>query len=190
MNNIEKRLLYLLLNANTSYKYFFLLACVDSLENNKKQYSFSELSKFMLANALLYADFVQKRFTKNDRLYDLMSYISLNYSDILYMADTREIVDRLNTLDDKYVKNMLNQIVLYVPYRLISSEIIDTEIKNMPDKKKNKYIEKMSNVYSLIYVIKNKTIFWDDTVYCYILNNKFQLKEIIVNVIRKKYMED
>ncbi|MCM1259854.1 MAG: hypothetical protein NC182_02730 [Prevotella sp.] len=186
MNKIEDKILSLLKCSNTSYKYFFLLACIELMENDKYTYYFSDLSKMMVADAIMYPDLMNRRFTKNDRLYDLVSYIVSEYTEILSVRTTKDIVDKINTLNDKYVSKMLKQIVLYAPYRLVAVSDFADNLKNVPDYKKNKMIEQMSFSYDSIYFIENKSIIWKQDIHNYIVKNKENLKIKVIEKIRNK----
>lgn len=187
MNNYKEDILKLLTKGNTSYKYFYLLACVNLLESNKRQYSFLELSKGMVAMSLLYGNFANERYTKNDRLFDFAIYLVSNYPDILLKKSLVEIIEFIDKLNDKYINKMLNQIINYVPYRFISYGKIADELKNKNDWEKNKLIEEMSSNYWTIYEINNKNIIWKEEYYSFILRNKQLLHNEILNIINAKF---
>lgn len=187
MNNYKEDILKLLSNSNTSYKYFYLLACVNLMENDKRQYSFLELSKGMVAMSLMYGNFAKKRYTKNDRLFDLVIYLVSNYPDILLKKTSVEIIEFIDELNDKHINKMLKQIIIYVPYRFISYGKIAEELKNIKDWEKNKLIEQMSSIYWAIYEIKNKNIIWKEEYYFYILRNKKLLHSEILNITNAKF---
>lgn len=187
MNNIEEQIIALLKKTNTSYKYFFLLACIESIQVNKYEYSFDYLSKVMVAEAFLYGSFVGSRYTKNDRLFDLLEYLVSKNLSFSVEDNYKSIIKLIDDNNDDYVSKMLKQIVLYVPYRLIVTDDFSNELLGLRDSLKNKKISEYSMIYNTIYSIVNRKIIWRKSYYDYILNNKKELKQKIINMIYQKF---
>lgn len=188
MINYEADILGLIKKCNTSYKYFFLLGAIDSLKINQYEYSFDYLSKVMIAEAFMHGDFVSERYTKNDRLFDLMNNLVIANSDFGIKNNLNDIVNLLDIIDDKEIQTKMKNIVLYVPYRLIVTDELAIELSGMHDWLKNEYIENYSQNYKTIYKIQNRSIIWRKEYYEYILKNKEYLKNEIVKMIKLKFI--
>lgn len=192
MNSLEQDILSLLHNGNTSYKYFYLLGCLDLIKNDKFEYTFNELSKYMISEALIHGDFADCRFTKNDRLFDLVTYLSNLDAKFLLSNSISDIIKLLDKyeIEDVYVSKKIKELVLYVPYRLIVNDEIKNIISNKKDASKNKIIEEASKNIETIYIIDNHKIIWRDKYYNFILLNRGLLKQKVIETINHKFRKE
>ena len=181
------KFLNLLQRGNTSYKYFYLLGCVDSIIKSKKQYDFDFLGQYMIAEAILYGDFAADRYTKNDRLYDVVVYLYRKDDCFSALTDINTIFEKINENKDEYVCKMIHQLTLYVPYRLLATDDINRELTGLMDWQKNSKIEKLSYEMDTIYMISGKTIIWKDDAFDFVIMNKENLKRDIINELNKKF---
>ena len=183
----SEKILSLLQRGNTSYKYFYLLGCIDSIIKSKKQYDFDVLGQYMIAEAILYGDFAVDRYTQNDRLYDVVIYLYRKDDCFSALTDINAIFDKITENNDEYVRKMIRQLTLYVPYRLLATDDINRELVGLKDCQKNSKIEKLSYEMDTIYMINGKTIIWKDDIFDFIILNKESLKHDIINIINNKF---
>lgn len=181
------KILGLLQRGNTSYKYFYLLGCIDSITKSKRQYDFSFLGQYMIAEAILYGDFANDRYTQNDRLYDVVIYLYRKDDCFSALTDINIIYDKITENIDEYVRKMIYQLTLYVPYRLLATDDINRELTGLKDCQKNGKIEELSYEFDTIYMISGKTIIWKDDVFDFVIRNKDILKRDIINELNKKF---
>lgn len=181
------KILGLLQRGNTSYKYFYLLGCIDSIVKPKKQYTFDLLGQYMIAEAILYGDFANDRYTQNDRLYDVVIYLYRKDDCFSALTDVNTIFDKITENIDDYVRKMIHQLTLYVPYRLLAKDDVSKELVGLKDCQKNGKIEKLSYELDTIYMISGRTIIWKDDIFDFIISNKENLKREIINEINKKF---
>lgn len=148
----------MLKNRNTSYKLFLMKYLLDNISENKINFSFRELSCGLVSHAWEYYETNYERFTKNDRIYDLVQYILSQYPNITIYSSVKDVLEFLLESSDREINIRLKQLSACAPYRLLFPFVKEYNLSSLPWDKQNKKIEELSQQYEMFYEIHGKEI--------------------------------
>lgn len=153
-----KTICKMLTNRNTSYKLFLMKYLVSNISFSKTVFSFKELACGMVSEAWEYYEQNFYRFTKNDRIFDLVEY-SLGISDqITIYTHKRQVFDFLWNCTDKYIIKMLKSLVTMVQFRLLVPFVDSKELSGLTWDAQNKRIKELSQSIDMFYTINSDFI--------------------------------
>lgn len=153
-----KTICKMLTNRNTSYKLFLMKYLVSNISFSKTVFSFKELACGMVSEAWEYYEQNFYRFTKNDRIFDLVEY-SLGISDqITIYTHKRQVFDFLWNCTDKYIIKMLKSLVAMVQFRLLVPFVDSKELSGLTWDAQNKRIKELSQSIDMFYTINSDFI--------------------------------
>ena len=143
----------------TSYKYLFFKAILDSVKEGEKKVLLNNLLLKSISNALYGIHFYKLSLGKQDQMNKWIEQIDeamdgkLLVSDMLYT----KIYKKLQEMDFYRLENIIKELSLYVPFRLLTPWFYD-ELRGKKDAEKNKMIEKLSHLeeFSSLYKIVNE----------------------------------
>lgn len=145
-------------NRNTSYKLFLMKYLALEISLSKTVFSFKELACGMVSEAWEYYEQNFYRFTKNDRIFDLVEY-SLGKSDeITIYTHKRQVFDFLWNNTDKYIIKMLKSLVAMVQFRLLVPFVDSKELSGLTWDAQNKRIRELSQSIDMFYTINSDFI--------------------------------
>lgn len=183
IETIEK----MLSHRNTSYKLFLMKYLLENISENKIVFDFNELSCGIVAMAWPYYETYYERFTKNDRIYDLVQYVlSLNLSVSIY-SPFKDVFEFLINSSDKEIVRRLKQMAMCAPYRLLLPFIKNVNLRNLTWDKQNKKIEELSHEYEMFYTINGKEITINDDWVKYICNNRLFVCQRVEAILKEVY---
>lgn len=172
---------------NTSYKLFLMKYLVENISKNKTVFSFKELSCGIVAMAWGYYETYYERFTKNDRIYDLVQYVlSLNVNITIY-SSSKDVFEFLLESSDKEIIRRLRQLSMCAPYRLLLPFIKEFKLNSLTWDKQNEKIEELSQQYEMFYVIHGKEIMISDIWVKYICNNRLLICQRVDFLLKEAY---
>ena len=145
-------------NRNTSYKLFLMKYLALEISLSKTVFSFKKLACGMVSEAWEYYEQNFYRFTKNDRIFDLVEY-SLGKSDeITIYTHKRQVFDFLWNNTDKYIIKMLKSLVAMVQFRLLVPFVDSKELSGLTWDAQNKRIRELSQSIDMFYTINSDFI--------------------------------
>lgn len=174
-------------NRNTSYKLFLMKYLISNISEQKVDFSFKELSCGIVSESWKYYEYYYNRFTKNDRIFDLIQYsIDLNQEISIY-SGKKQVFDFLWNNEDKKVINMLNRLVAMVQYRLLIPFVDHHELRGLAWINQNKRIEELSQNDEMFYEIKEKRIIINSKWMKYIISNREFILKNLEGIISNEY---
>lgn len=177
----------LIQKCDTSYKLFLLKFLFEEVSNGKKEFSFYELGCGIISTAWDYINDRACRFSFHDRLYDLFIDLIRKQEVIDNYSSKEDVYKYLIKIDNAAIKRKINNLVNYVPYRLIVDNEISFLLKGQIDRKKNKIIEKISNEdINTMYSINNRSIYVRNKYSDDIKRNRILLVDWINKEIKNK----
>ncbi|MBD5583497.1 MAG: hypothetical protein HDQ88_00195 [Clostridia bacterium] len=172
---------------NTSYKLFLMKYLVENISEQKSVFSFKELSCGIVAMAWEYYEKYYERFTKNDRIYDLIQYaLSLNIHISIYSSN-QDVFEFLINSSDKEIISRLRQMSACAPYRLLFPFVKEFKLNNLTWDKQNQKIEELSQHYEMFYEIRCKEIFVHTKWIKFICDNRLLASQRVNLIIKKAY---
>ena len=184
-SNINLKLLDGLLKESltNSYKIFWFKAIYENILSGKKEMSFYEGGVKMISYASIPLIKYKLSLGKQDITYKVIEEISEIYPEFFFESNLENIEENILSKNNKDIKNSINKILKYVPYRLLSPYFKEEMIKlKLPDNKRNNYIEKRTlEDKRCFYKIEDKKIIVSEEYFKFILNNKENIKLIIDN---------
>ena len=128
-----------------------------------------------------------KRFTKNDRIYDLVQYVVDLYSDLSVFSSKKVVFDFLMNNKDVQIISRLTKLMSMVQYRLLVPYVDIEELKGRSWSSQNKRIIQLSSQQAMFYQIKDKSISINQEWISFISSHREMLIKIIDNVIEDEY---
>ena len=174
-------------NRNTSYKLFLMKYLVYNISEHKTVFSFKELSCGMVSESWKYYEHYYNRFTKNDRIFNLIQYSIDSNPEISIYSSKNQVFDFLWNNNDKQVVNMLKNLVVMVQYRLLVPFIESYELNGLTWNAQNKRIKELSRSYEMFYVINEKCIVVNPKWVRYISLNRKLILETLEGIISDEY---
>jgi hypothetical protein len=132
-------------HTTNSYKSLFFLALLNKLKIQTKNtiFTFDELATEMTVLAWYPLNYFHLSFGKQDQVGNIIA--RLNVPSMKYNITNPLFQQELNTLIQQQQKTIkLNDLVKYVPYRLLSP-FFNQQLKGMKDSKKDKTIVQLAN---------------------------------------------
>lgn len=149
----------ILKNRDTSYKIFLLKYLFTSVTVDIYKFTFKELACGIVSCAWDSINDKGKAFSYHDKLYELFMYIIENYGIIDNYSSCNEVFNFLFSCTDKVILKYLNNLVVYVPYRLLVDENLANILKGEVDRKKNDIIiEYSQRCLDTIYYFEDQKI--------------------------------
>lgn len=181
-------------NLTNSYKIYWFKAIFDYANKGIRIISMDKLLARMLANAWNICINTNLSLGNMDKLREYILDIVTLYPNLKEEDDIDIIENKIINITSKTIKKKINNLLEYVPYRLLTPFLKEFNLALTPEKTE-KYIEKCSLVKKdVLYKICNKTIFINESYYEYIRkNNIIILKWInynLENYLKKKNEED
>ncbi len=187
-DSIRDNLFYALKYRSSSYKCFLLLFLLKRVSNDRRSFSFDELSKGIVVEAWNYLPAFNGPLTKVDDIFDLCLDLIDKSNNMLTAFSSEGQVNRfLEMIDDVRLVKRIHNLCLYAPYRLDTNNTISEFLHGIPDRKKNKIIKELSHHYDLFYVINEKEIVINLEYVNYIVRNRFSLIEDTKTFIEERY---
>lgn len=161
MIDFDKELNEMIANKNlmNSYKLYFLKALIVNTSNDKREFDFYEMVCWMCAYSFSDVCALGKRIRPLDKLYDA-AVLVIEKEDLMESSQISEVYDAVASTKDKELKQLVNSLCDYVPYRLLAY-LWQQELKGKTDVQKNHIIEELSrsdekSVYSIISISLHK----------------------------------
>lgn len=174
-------------NRNTSYKLFLMRYLLSFVSKEKTKFSFRELSCGMVSEAWGYYERCYERFTKNDRIFDLVQYVVDLYSDLSVFSSKKVVFDFLMNNKDVQIISRLTKLMSMVQYRLLVPYVDIEELKGRSWSSQNKRIIQLSSQQAMFYQIKDKSISINQEWISFISSHREMLIKIVDNVIEDEY---
>lgn len=174
-------------NRNTSYKLFlmrYLLICVSK---DKTRFSFRELSCGMVSEAWKYYEGCYERYTKNDRIFDLVQYIVDSYNDLTVFSSKKVVFDFLMKSNDEQIVSRLTKLMSMVQYRLLVPFVDIEELNGLSWNAQNKKIMQLSCKQAMFYQIQDKNILINQEWINFLSSCREILIKTVDNVIVDEY---
>ncbi len=172
---------------NTAYKLFLMKYLVEKISNSKTVFSFKELSCGIVAMAWSYYEIYYERFTKNDRIYDLVQYVLSLDTDITIYSSLEDVFKFLLDSSDKEIIRRLRQMSMCAPYRLLLPFIKDVRLNCLTWDKQNAKIEELSQQCEMFYEIRGREITINDKWVKFICNNRLLASQRVDLILKKAY---
>lgn len=139
-------------NLMNSYKLYLLKTLIINVSKEKTEFSFYELASWMCAYSFEDVCLLNGRIRHLDKLYDIAVKLIKN-ENIYQSARVREVFDAAYKTENKKLRNEINDLCNYAPYRLLAY-IWPAELKGKTDSQKNHLIEEFSineerNMYAI-----------------------------------------
>lgn len=161
MIDFDKELNEMIANKNlmNSYKLYFLKALIVNTSNDKREFDFYEMACWMCAYSFSDVCALGKRIRPLDKLYDA-AVLVIEKEDLMESSQISEVYDAVASTKDKELKQLVNALCDYVPYRLLAY-LWQQELKGKTDVQKNHIIEELSrsdekSVYSIFSISLHK----------------------------------
>lgn len=177
----------MLKHRNTSYKLFLMKYLIENISKDKARFSFKELSCGIVAMAWSYYETNYERFTKTDRIYDLVQYVLSLNGDITIYSSYDDVFKFLLESSDKEIICRLRQMSMCAPYRLLLPFVKDFKLNSLTWDRQNKKIEELSQQYEMFYVINGKEIIISDKWLKYICNNRLLICQRVDFLLKEAY---
>ena len=166
---------------NTSYKLFLMKYLINNIKKeSRNRFSFYEMSCGMVSEAWQYYEKHFYRFSKNDRIFDLIQCVIEN-DEISIFSSKATVYEFLYNNKDVTIKNKLKKLMLMPQYRLLTPFIQKGELTGLTWKEENKKIEKISTEQNLFYRINKDSVQINDEWSEFICSNR----QIIINELNK-----
>ena len=134
-------------DTTNSYKYYWFLSLLETVkQDSKTKTSIDLIILDMIGSAWYPINYFKLSFGKQDQLSNSVLELQNNFS---YPKDIKKKelkTSLVNRKDNYIVKNIIQRLSRYVPYRFISPWFTDI-IRGIPDSKKNELIATLSNQY-------------------------------------------
>lgn len=146
-------------NLLNSYKLYFLKAILVNTSLHKKEFSFSQMSCWMVAYSFNDVCRLKHRIRYLDKLFDV-AVLAIEEEDLMESSSVAEVYMTLEKTTNTKLKKELKELCNYVPFRLLSY-LWQTELKGKTDREKNRLIEQFSqsddrNMYSIFTISKSQ----------------------------------
>lgn len=106
-------------NTSATYKFYWFLSILESIEDGKDNISKKELFARMIANAWYTVNYFHVSFGKQDKIQDAILYIK-DQENIDVNEKKKILIDRLINSSTKETQNQLNHFDRNVPYKFLS----------------------------------------------------------------------
>ena len=174
-------------NRNTSYKLFLMRYLISCISKNKITFSFKELSCGMVSEAWGYYEGYYERYTKNDRIFDLVQYVVDSYSELTVFSSKKSVFDFLMKSNDLQIISMLTKLIAMVQYRLLVPFVELEELNGLSWNAQNKRIMQLSCEREMFYRIEDKNIKINQEWITFISSCREMLIKMVDNVIADEY---
>ena len=165
-------------NRNTSYKLFLMRYLIGCISKDKINFSFKELSCGMVSEAWSYYERCYERYTKNDRIFDLVLYV---------FSSKKSVFDFLMKSDDLRIISMLTKLIAMVQYRILIPFVDLEELNGLSWNAQNRRIMQLSCEREMFYRIEDKNIKINQEWITFILSCREMLVKMVDNVIADEY---
>ena len=180
-------ILKMISNRNTSYKLFLMKYLIKNISGDKTLFSFKELSCGMVSESWQHYEYNYFRYTKNDRIFDLIQYAIESSSQITIYSSNKQVFDFLWNSDDKNIIRMLKRLTSVVQYRLLVPFIDSIELTGLKWNKQNKYIKEKSKIIDMFYTINEDSILVNSDWVKYICLNREIIIKTVEGIIDDEY---
>ena len=162
----------------------YLLA---SVSKDKTRFSFKELSCGMVSEAWEYYEGCYERYTKNDRIFDLVQYVVDSYNDLTVFSSKKVVFDFLMKSNDEQIVSRLTKLMSMAQYRLLVPFIDIKELNGLSWNAQNKKIIQLSCKQAMFYQIQDKNILINQEWISFISSCREMLIKTVDNVIVDEY---
>ncbi len=180
-------ILKMISNRNTSYKLFLMRYLLGVVSKDKDSFSLKELSCGMVSEAWSYYESVYERYTKNDRIFDLVQYIVDTCNEITVFSSKKVVFNYLMNNNENEIISKLIKLMSMVHYRLLVPFIDVNELNGLSWSRQNKRIMELSCKQEMFYQIQNNTILINKGWNRFISSHRQMLIKIVDNVIVDEY---
>ena len=186
-NVSTEMVLKMISNRDTSYKLFLMRYLLARVSKDKTRFSFKELSCGMVSEAWEYYEGCYERYTKNDRIFDLVQYVVDSYNDLTVFSSKKVVFDFLMKSNDEQIVSRLTKLMSMVQYRLLVPFIDIKELNGLSWNAQNKKIIQLSCKQAMFYQIQDKNILINQEWISFISSCREMLIKTVDNVIVDEY---
>lgn len=188
INNVSADIvLKMISNRNTSYKLFLMHYLLNSISKDKASFSFKELSCGMVSEAWVYYEGYYERYTKNDRIFDLVQYVVNTYDELTVFSPQKTVFNFLMKSEDAKIISNLLKLIAMVQYRILVPFVDLEELRGLSWDAQNKRIKQLSCEREMFYQIQDKKILINYEWIEFISSNREALIKMVGNVINNEY---
>lgn len=174
-------------NRNTSYKLFLMRYLLSCISKDKASFSFKELSCGMVSEAWSYYESCYERYTKNDRIFDLVQYVVDSYNELTVFSSKKVVFDFLMKSNDEQIISSLIKLIAMVQYRILVPFVDLEELHGRSWNAQNKRIMQLSCEQEMFYQIQDKNILINQEWITFISSCREMLIKMVDNVIANEY---